>query len=326
MRGDVNLGWLQEVNVRDVWRHEAQDFTPWLAEHLDRLGEVLGLRLELEGTEVAVEGFAADIMARDVSNGSLVLIENQLERTDHGHLGQILTYLAGLDARRIIWIAADFQEPHLSAIRWLNEHTADDFAFFAVRLRVVRIGDSPCAPVFEVLARPSEWERQLIRQRRAEEYTPEAEKRREFWKFYLQRHPEAGEAGLEANRHWAQWLPIHVDDETGAAIQLSLSIGAKSCGLFVRGGWGKQKFSAIELLREHSDILKKRLNLPDNHYAKDAEGHVFGEFRPFSYLDESSWPQLVDWMEERRVTYMREIRDVLKTGQDDAGRLNDSTA
>lgn len=307
-----NLGWLEEVDVRKVWRRETQDFTPWLAGHLDRLGKELGLRLELEGTEVAVENFAADITARDTNDGFVVLIENQLERTDHGHLGQILTYLAGLEARKVVWISPEFQDAHLSAIRWLNEHTADDFAFFAVRLRVVRIGDSPYAPVFEVLARPSEWERRLSQQRRAGEYTPEAERRKRFWEFYMERHPQAAEAGLRSSHHWTQWLPVYACDGMDKAVQISLSIGADNGGIFVRGGWGKKKYSAQKLLSESLQLLREKLGLPDDHYVDEGEGHLFGEFRPVSYLDDRQWQELADWLEERRQAYTQAIREVLE--------------
>ena len=154
---------LKDVPLREAWPHEANDFTPWLAENLHRLSQVIGVDLELEGTEVSVEGFSADILARIPSDNSMVVIENQLENTDHTHLGQVLTYLAGLEAQTVIWIAREFQGPHLSAIRWLNSHTVDPFAFFAVKVRAVRIGDAPApvAPLFEVLERPNDWDRRV---------------------------------------------------------------------------------------------------------------------------------------------------------------------
>ena len=105
-----SLGTLEEVYIREAWNHEARSFTPWLAEHLDILGKEIGIPLELEGREVAVASFSADILARNPQNDSLILIENQLETTDHGHLGQIMTYLAGLEAHTVIWIAAAFRE------------------------------------------------------------------------------------------------------------------------------------------------------------------------------------------------------------------------
>lgn len=158
---DIRFGRLEDLPLRDAWKHEAHQFTPWLADNIDHLSEVIGIPLELTGTEVAVETFSADILARNPMDDSIVLIENQLETTDHTHLGQIMTYLAGLDAQTVVWIAPAFREPHLSAIRWLNEHTSDGFSFFAVKARVVRIGDSPYAPIFEVLEKPDFWQRQL---------------------------------------------------------------------------------------------------------------------------------------------------------------------
>lgn len=125
----MEFGELKDVDLRTAWPDEAGDFTPWLADNLERLSRVIGIPLETEGTEVAVEGFAADILAVSPMNNSKVLIENQLEITDHRHLGQILTYRAGLEAQTIVWVARQFHEAHLSAIRWLNEHTDEPFAF-----------------------------------------------------------------------------------------------------------------------------------------------------------------------------------------------------
>ena len=129
---DLEFGELKNVNLREVWGHEANDFTPWLAANIERLSKAIGVPMELEETEVDVERFSADVVARNPSDDSRVLIENQLEVSDHTHLGQILTYLAGLEARTVVWIARKFHESHRSAIRWLNDHTVETFAFFAV--------------------------------------------------------------------------------------------------------------------------------------------------------------------------------------------------
>lgn len=158
---EISFDRLIDLPLREAWKHEAHNFTPWLAKNIDHLSESIGIPLELTGTEVAVDSFSADILARNTSDDSVVLVENQLDKTDHTHLGQIMTYLAGLDAQTVVWIAPSFREAHLSAIRWLNEHTADGFSFFAVRARVVRIGDSPFAPIFEVVEKPDRWQRKL---------------------------------------------------------------------------------------------------------------------------------------------------------------------
>lgn len=178
---EIAFGRLVELPLREAWKHEALEFTPWLAENIGHLSESIGMSLELTGQEVRVETFAADILARNRLDDSIVLIENQLEPSDHTHLGQIMTYLAGLDAKSVVWIAPGFREPHLSAIRWLNENTADGFSFFAVKARVVRIGESPFAPTFEVVERPNLWERQL------EQYATGhlSTIRKEYWKRFV---------------------------------------------------------------------------------------------------------------------------------------------
>jgi hypothetical protein len=157
---------LFDVEPRLAWIHEVRQFTPWLAGNLDRPSDAIGLTLELTGREVEVGRYSADILASSPGDGAVVLIENQPEASDHTHLGQIITYLSGLEAQVIVWLAPQFREEHLSALRWLNQHTDERFSFFAVRLRVVRIGDSPLAPLFELLEKPNAWERRVQQQTR----------------------------------------------------------------------------------------------------------------------------------------------------------------
>ena len=162
------LGRLEKVDLRDVWTSEASDFTPWLArkENLSILAETLGLELELEAEEKAVGPFRADILCRDDSN-AWVLIENQLERTDHKHLGQLLTYASGLQAVTIIWIASDFTEEHRSTLDWLNRITDTGFHFFGLEVELWRIGDSSPAPKFNIVSKPNDWSRSVAQATRA---------------------------------------------------------------------------------------------------------------------------------------------------------------
>jgi hypothetical protein len=142
------LGRLEKIELRDIWRTEAMDFTPWLAqsENLALLGEALGMELEIEAQERNVGPFRADILCKDALDGSWVLIENQLEHTDHTHLGQLLTYAAGLHAATIVWVAGRFTDEHRAALDWLNEVTGEKFRFFGVEVELWRIGSSPAAP------------------------------------------------------------------------------------------------------------------------------------------------------------------------------------
>ena len=154
-----NLGKLIRIDLRDIWLSESAHFTPWLAreENLLILGETLGLELELEAQEKSVGPFRADLLCKDIGTNAWVLIENQLERTDHSHLGQLLTYASGLEAVTIVWIAARFTEEHRSTLDWLNRITDETFRFFGVEVELWRIGDSPAAPRFNIVSKPNNW-------------------------------------------------------------------------------------------------------------------------------------------------------------------------
>ena len=153
------LGRLKAVELRTVWEREDTGFTPWLAqpENIHLLGETVGIKLEVLEQEANVGPFRADILCQDTLSGAMVLIENQIEATDHTHLGQLMTYAAGLDAVRIIWIAARFSEEHRAALDWLNGITQDDFHFFGIEVELWKIGDSAPAPRFHLVSKPNEW-------------------------------------------------------------------------------------------------------------------------------------------------------------------------
>jgi alkylated DNA nucleotide flippase Atl1 len=154
------LGRLEAVPLREIWDHESLKFTPWLADNLDRLADALGIELELEAREQSVGPFFLDILAT-TSDGRKVIIENQLEPSDHGHLGQCLTYAAGVDASVVVWVLPRLQPEHRAALDWLNEHTDETVQFFGVELSAVRIGASLPAPMFAVEARPNDWQKRV---------------------------------------------------------------------------------------------------------------------------------------------------------------------
>jgi hypothetical protein len=155
----VTLGRLERVELRAIWADEARGLTPWLAteENLKLLGDTIDIELELEAQERDVGPFRADILCKDTRDDSWVLIENQIERTDHRHLGQLLTYASGLDAVTIVWIAGSFIDEHRAALDWLNRITAENFRFFGLEIELWRIGTSPAAPKFNVVAKPNDW-------------------------------------------------------------------------------------------------------------------------------------------------------------------------
>ena len=148
----------QEGDLRRAWLDEARQFTPWLAkpDNITLLGRAIGIQLDDVSEEKHVGPFRADILCKDTS-GNDVLIENQLETTDHRHLGQLLTYAAGLKAVTIVWIAKRFTEEHRAALDWLNNNTAKDVNFFGIEIELWKIGDSPLAPKFNIVSKPNDW-------------------------------------------------------------------------------------------------------------------------------------------------------------------------
>lgn len=152
----IKLGILKKVDVRDIWENEAYDFTPWLSENIDKISDKIGLELEIEKTEVKAGSFSADILAKDIGTDSYVIIENQLEKTDHDHLGKCITYASILDASTIIWIAVDFTDEHKKALDWLNNLTTEDISVYGIKLEVLQIGDSDKAVNFDVICEPNE--------------------------------------------------------------------------------------------------------------------------------------------------------------------------
>jgi hypothetical protein len=299
-----NLGLLETVDLRQAWAHEALSFTPWLADNLQHLSTALGIPLELEGQEVSVGSFSADLLARNPQDGSLVLIENQLEQTDHNHLGQILTYLAGLEAQVVVWIASDFRDPHLSAIHWLNDHTVDPFAFFAVQVKAVRIGASPIAPLFEVVAKPNGWDRRLQMQVAAQagELSSLGQFRLAFWRNLLDLHPNLAQWG-PADAASSRWHPLK-----NSSLVVVTYISVYRCGIFVRGRRGQELEESRLLLLAHKEELEQRLGTA----ISDHEGYGLSQARNADARDRGTWPALAAWLAEHVKAYVETLEATIQ--------------
>ncbi len=178
-----NLGKLQEVDVRKIWHHEQYDFSEWLSsdENINLLGDTLALDLIDVETEKFVGAYRCDILCKDDGTGKIVLIENQLEQTNHDHLGKIITYASGLEASIVIWIVTSAREEHASAIRWLNEHTTEDMSFFLLEIHTYRIGESNPAPMFKIVEQPNGFSKQVKSIAKSSDVNESQSKRLEFW-------------------------------------------------------------------------------------------------------------------------------------------------
>ena len=304
----TEIGKLTEVSPRVAWPNETQNLTPWLCDHLDQLGEVIGLQLEFEDREVSIQNFYADIIARNPVDDTRILIENQLEKSDHSHLGQIMTYLAGLEAHVIIWIASDFTEPHLAAIKWLNEHTAEPFAFFAIRLRVVKIGDSQLAPIFDVLERPNNWERQTqaeVRDRQSR--LRRGQERAEFWSLFAEQHPELAARGIVYNGAASQWLlPTEVE-----GLVVSIYIALDRVGMFLRGPRGSSRSEVAQRFEPVREQFSKLVN--DEISGGTEENYPYCSFS-IDTRERKNWDEAIAWLAAKASLWLQATSNVF--GQD----------
>lgn len=207
----VEFGELVTVNPWQAWPHEEHHFTPWLVqqENLDKLSAETDLPyLELIGREVREGSLRADIIARDIDDNRVVLIENQLGWADFDHLGRTLAYANAFNADVVVWIAGDFAPEPLSAFRWLNEHTTEGVHFFAIRIRVFRIGDSQMAPKFEVLERPNDWVREVRPAHQDGKLSDVQRFRQDFWEFYNRNHPGDMQRWRPGYRHKHAYIKL----------------------------------------------------------------------------------------------------------------------
>lgn len=186
------LGEIKNVPLRSIWKNEAFDFTPWLADNLEKLNEALGLELEFDSKEVAVGPYFADILAKDTGTDKFVVIENQLEKTNHDHLGKCLTYASVLDASAVIWIAAKFTDEHKKALDWLNDHTSDELGFYGVKIELWQIDNSQPAVKFNVISSPNSVVRQATKRKEQGELSEAKKIQLEFWTNYRNRLSETG--------------------------------------------------------------------------------------------------------------------------------------
>ena len=183
-----NIGKLVEVDVRELWKHEQYNFSNWLSKecNLEYLNDILGLTLTDVNKEVYVGPYRCDLVAKDETSGITVIIENQLEGTNHDHLGKIITYASGLEAKVMVWIVKEAKEEHRAAIEWLNNNTNNEVNFFLIEIHVYKIGDSDPAPKFEVVEKPNDFVKRSKRKSENNELNKRQSERVAFWEQFNQ--------------------------------------------------------------------------------------------------------------------------------------------
>lgn len=303
MTVDIKLASLERVPLRKAWPNESQNFTPWLAEkaNLDQLAEKIGIPLQLEVVEKEVGAFSADILAKESDTDRWVLVENQITPTDHKHLGQLLTYAAGLEAYTIVWIAEEFREEHRAAIDFLNRATTDDFAFFGVKVELYKIGNSPLAPNFQVVAKPNGWSRRSQIAKQVAE-TEERESQRlwaEYWGALIKaakgRYPALANRTAH-RRNWQTFESIRSGNPSftlNACFPWDRSLRVE---IYIDRSLAKSAFRRLHEQKDEIDkVLGEKLQweeLPERQASRIAFYMPGNEKRG----DPSSWSTQHDWL------------------------------
>lgn len=316
------LGRLQAIDLRREWPNEASDFTPWLAAHIDQLGDAIGCDLEVENTEVSVGPFSADILARDTGSGGYVVIENQLGSTNHDHLGKALTYAATLNAELIVWIAARFTDEHRKALDWLNANTVDNLGFLGVQLELWAIDGSKPAVRFNVVSRPDEQVRRAVAQANAD-VTPTRRLQLEFWTAFREALASSQIVPSTRTPRPQYWYDIALG-RTGIHLSATANVndGVIGVRLYMLGRLGAD--DAYQQLAAHRAEIDAEIGVPllwnPNPENKD---RIIALQRPAELEDRAAWPEYLEWMVDSvrrmKLVFQHRVKALELAGRQDDG-------
>lgn len=251
------LSRLKKIKLREEWKNEATDFTNWLAqdENLQILSDEIGIDISLVQTEASVGKFSVDILAEEENTGRKIVIENQLEITNHDHFGKIITYASGFDAEIIIWIVKDVRDEHKQAVDWLNEHTDDKINIFAIRMELWQIEDSPYAPKFQIISKPNDWAKAIKKSTTQSELSDRKLMQLEFWNQFKE-FAATEQTSLRLRKSYPQhWYDISIGNSKS---YLSLIVDTDNaqirCEFYI-----PDSKSLFEALLQNKDTIKSKL-------------------------------------------------------------------
>jgi hypothetical protein len=309
-----NLSKLDRVPLREAWKHEAGEFTPWLAEpdNLNALADALGVsELVLVAIEQWVGDFKLDILCTD--GDEQVIIENQLDETDHKHLGQILAYAAGVSAKKVIWVAKSFRPEHVAALQFLNDNTTEHLSFFGVQIELWRIGDSPLAPKFEVVVKPNDWAKSGRDQARAASTaSPTKQLQQKFWTALVERLAKSAPQIRPQKPRPQHWLSNSIG-RAGFGLNSTANTRDERLGveLWIPGAEAKRHFA--DLSAEKKDIESKLGFELDWQELPDAKACRIATWYPDASIeDESRWDEYFNWLTQRLVKMDQVLRPIVK--------------
>jgi len=312
---DKALGKLSRVPLREAWKHEASEFTPWLsqADNLNTLADALGLsELVCVAIEHWVGTFKLDILCSD--GDDQVIIENQLEETDHKHLGQLLAYAAGVGAKKVIWIADSFRPEHAAALEFLNENTTEELAFFGVQVELWRIGDSPLAPKFEVIIKPNDWAKSgRVQARAAVDASPTKQLQQRFWAALIEKLALSAPNIRPQKPRPQHWLNNSIG-RSGFGLNITANTREERVGveLWMPGSEAKKHFA--DLVAQRSEIENQLGFELDWQELPDATACRIATWHPNAPIeDQGRWNEYLDWITQRLVKMDYVLRPIVKS-------------
>jgi hypothetical protein len=299
----TELGRLKQVEVREVWKHEAHDFSSWLVkpENLEQLSDQLGLDITPIGREVGVGSFKIDILGEEPLTGHKIIIENQLETTNHDHLGKVITYAAGIDAKYLVWIVKDVRDEHLKAIEWLNEHLDEEIRCFLVKIEVWKIGDSKPAPRFELVAAKNKWAASLKSAAVSNDVSATQLRQKEYWESlcgYIRNRDQQIKLHTPAPQNWLNFSM----GNSIAHIVLTIHTQKQRLGCELYISNDKVLFA---YLNDHEDDIQEQLGGE----VKWNEANVAAVLGVYLSVDDvfkkSSQEQYFEWMYEKVLLFKK---------------------
>lgn len=289
------LSRLEPVELRSEWTHEANEFTPWLArdENLELLSETLGMKLTLLGQEIAVGDFRADLLCKS-DNGTRILIENQLEETNHRHLGQILTYLTGLDVNIVIWIAKKFRDEHRAAFDRLNEMTQEEFQFFGIEIKLWTIANSVPAPQFEIVSNPNNWNKN-IRSTINKNFSDTQHQHLEFWTLFTDYMEQRGNDIILPEPKIHRNFDIEIGTQ-GTVIR-AWRYKKTGIGVTLNLGGKNEKRNYSFLKKQENEIQQSfDMKLEWDEKPNQANSRIALRKNETNPTDESDWKNQIEWL------------------------------
>ena len=309
MGDGMTIGRIKRVGLREVWSHEAFDFTTWLEDNVDVLFEATGLQLTGVEREQAAGDFSVDLIATD-QDGDAVVIENQLERSDHDHLGKLITYLVGLQARRAVWIVADPRPEHVAAVTWLNEGASADF--YLLKLEAIRIGGSEPAPLLTQIAGPSETTREVGR---AKQDMAEGERR--YYRFFeglLERAKAKTQLHANISPGKAHWVGASAGI-SGLTFNYVVRRHNADIELYVDTPDSDANKRMLQTLFEKKEAIEEAFGGPLVWDSKDGRRacRIRNTFTQGGLRDEGDWDAVHDQLAEGMARFEKAVRPHLKS-------------